>query len=102
MIANRKTFAALCIAGLSLLSVSCCSADNRALAASPARGQVSDVAAFDRFVATQPTADQFRARYPDVLLVLPGEVATKELRADRSRYFADLDREGRIVGGRFK
>ena len=38
-------------------------------------------------IAGQPTPEQFRARYPDVQLVLPGTIATKEAsgRASRSR-----------------
>lgn len=65
------------------------------------RGTVTDLAAFEAFIATRPTPAQFRATYPDVLLVLPGDIATKELRLDNSRYFATLDAEGRITGGRF-
>jgi len=65
-------------------------------------GRVTDLSAFDAFVALRPTPDQFRARYPDVRLVLPGEIATKELRMDNSRYFASLDAEGRIDGGKFQ
>lgn len=65
------------------------------------QGHVTDVAAFEAFIATRPTPDRFRATYPDVLLVLPGDLATKELRLNRSRYFAELDDEGRITGGRF-
>ena len=62
---------------------------------------VSDLTAFDAFIASQPTPEQFRARYPDVALLLPGSIATKELRLNRSRYFATLNAEGRITGGRF-
>ena len=65
-------------------------------------GKVTDVDAFDRFIARKPTPAEFRARYPDVVLVLPGEIASKELRMDRSRYFAEVDDAGRITGGRFK
>lgn len=63
---------------------------------------VADLAAFESFIASHPTAQQFSARYPAVLLVLPGSITTKELRLNRSRYFADLDAQGRIVGGRFQ
>lgn len=68
----------------------------------PVAGFVTDVAAFDRYIATRPTPEQFTARYPDVVLVLPGQIATKELRLNRSRYFATLDAQGRIEGGRFQ
>lgn len=71
-------------------------------AAVPVRGKVTDVAAFERYIATLPTPQDFRARYPDVVLVLPGDFATKELRLDNSRYFAQLDEQGRIVGGKFQ
>lgn len=64
-------------------------------------GYVTDMAAFEAFIATRPTPERFRATYPDVLLVLPGQIATKELRLNNSRYFAELDGEGRITGGRF-
>jgi hypothetical protein len=68
----------------------------------PVPGYVTDTQAFERFIATRPTPEQFRQRYPDVQLVLPGQLATKELRMNNSRYFAELDDEGRITGGKFK
>ena len=64
-------------------------------------GKVEDVAAFDRFIAGKPTPAQFQKRYPDVKLVLPDQIATREFRMDRSRYFAELDADGRITGGKF-
>jgi hypothetical protein len=76
-------------------------ADPASQAAPVVAGYVTDMAAFEAFIATRPTPEQFRARYPDVLLVLPGQIATKELRLNNSRYFAELDGEGRITGGRF-
>lgn len=70
--------------------------------APPRRAQVEDLAAFERFIATQPTPADFRTRYAGVALVLPGQIATKEFRTDRSRYFAELNAAGRITGGRFQ
>lgn len=70
-------------------------------APAPVHGFVTDTAAFDAFIATRPTPDQFRAAYPDVLLVLPGAIATREFRTNNSRYFAELDKDGRITGGKF-
>jgi|GEM_PF-331540 len=67
----------------------------------PVHGFVTDMAAFNAFIDTHPTPDQFRAAYPDVLLVLPGTVATREFRSNNSRYFADVDAQGRITGGKF-
>ena len=70
-------------------------------APTPVHGFVTDMQAFDVFIATRPTPDQFRAAYPDVLLVLPGTIATRELRNNNSRYFAEQDKDGRITGGKF-
>lgn len=67
----------------------------------PVHGFVTDMKAFDAFIATHPTAEQFKAAYPDVLLVLPGAIATREMRTNNSRYFAEVDAGGRITGGKF-
>lgn len=67
----------------------------------PVAGYVTDLAGFEAFIATHPTPAQFRARYPDVLLVTPGTMTTMEVRNNNSRYFPELDKDGRIVGGRF-
>lgn len=71
-------------------------------AAAPVHGAVTDTEAFDRFLATSPTPEQFRQAYPDVLLVLPDDVSTRELRTDNSRFFAELDEQGRIASGSFR
>lgn len=70
-------------------------------AVAPVHGFVTDLKAFNAFIATHPTPAQFRAAYPDVLLVLPGDVSTRELRTNNSRYFAEQDKDGRITGGKF-
>lgn len=70
--------------------------------AAPAAAPVPDPTEFERFIATQPSPAELRTRYPGLLVVLPGDLATKELRLNRSRYFAQLDEQGRIVGGQFK
>jgi hypothetical protein len=95
----KRVLPALGLALAALGAISCCTAGSHEVAI---HGAVSDVAEFDRFVASQPTPDAFRGHYPDVTLVLPGEMASKELRRNRSRYFAELDAGGRITGGSFK
>ncbi|WP_368311627.1 hypothetical protein [Luteibacter sp. CQ10] len=67
----------------------------------PVAGFVTDVKAFDAFIATRPTPEQFRAAYPDVLLVTPDMMTTREIRMNNSRYFPEMDAEGRIKGGKF-
>ena len=68
----------------------------------PRSGVVTDVAAFEAFIAQAPTPEDFREVYPDVVLILPGDIATREFRTDNSRFFADLDAEERIIGGSFQ
>jgi hypothetical protein len=64
-------------------------------------GFVTDLERFRRFVDGHPSPAQFRAAYPDVQLVLPGAITTREMRMNNSRYFAELDAQGHIAGGRF-
>ncbi len=88
-----------------LLALAACAAPTTQTSvnsSAPTAGFVTDVAAFEQFIATTPTPSQLRARYPDVTLVLPGDMATKELRMNKSRYFAELDGAGRITGGKFQ
>jgi len=56
---------------------------------------------FRAFLGTRPTPADFRARYADMALIMPGDITTREMRYDCSRFFADTDIDGRIVGGRF-
>ena len=87
----------------SLGAVGCCSPQRAAEPpAQSVAGFVTDLAVFEQFIATGPTPEQFRVRYPDVTLVLPGSIASKELRSNRSRYFAVVDGAGRITGGKFQ
>ena len=67
----------------------------------PVAGFVTDMKAFDAFIATRPTPEQFRVAYPDVMLVTPDMMTTREMRQNNSRYFPKMDAEGRIVGGSF-
>ena len=64
-------------------------------------GFVTDMPAFDAFLATHPTPAQFRAAYPDVQLVMPNTITTMDFRSNNSRYFVELDKDGRIIGGHF-
>lgn len=88
-----------------MIALSACAATTTQTTVStsnPVAGFVADMPSFDAFIATQPTPEQFKARYPDVTLALPGSMNTKELRMNNSRYFAQLDAQGRITGGKFQ
>jgi hypothetical protein len=67
----------------------------------PAGMAATPSASFRDFLATRPTPAAFRAHYPDMTLVMPGDIVTREFRFDCTRFFADLDNEGHVVGGRF-
>jgi len=75
---------------------------NRALAVSPGSCGVTDLVSFNQFIAGRPTISAFQAAYGCLHLVLPGDVSTREIRTDNSRYFAEVDSFGRIVGGDFQ
>ncbi|TJY58208.1 hypothetical protein E4T66_16045 [Sinimarinibacterium sp. CAU 1509] len=93
---------AACVLGLGL---SACLPDliRPSAAMEPVPGYVTDLSRFDAFIAKHPTPEEFRSSYPDVQLILPGEMSTKELRFNNSRYFATLDEDKKyIVGGRFQ
>ncbi|WP_026300821.1 hypothetical protein [Thioalkalivibrio sp. ALE23] len=68
----------------------------------PRPGTVEAMEPFHAFLDTRPTPEEFRRVYPDVTLVLPGDIATHEYRTDNSRFFAELDDDGRIVDGEFR
>jgi len=87
---------------LFVLAVPACSMNETRELPEPRSGVVTDVAAFEAFIAQAPTPEEFREVYPDVVLILPGDIATREFRTDNSRFFADLDAEERIIGGSFQ
>ncbi|MHA6205731.1 hypothetical protein ACXU4B_15000 [Dyella soli] len=92
---------ALSVLAASLLLGGCHDMTHAASTPAPVHGYVTDMKAFDAFIATHPTPDQFRATYPDVLLVMPGSITTLEFRTNNSRYYPELDHDGRITGGHF-
>ena len=85
-----------------VLSLSACGSNVSLAEPQPIRGYVSNMGTFQNFIATRPTPSGFRRMYPDVQLVLPQDIATMEMRNNNSRYFAQLDNQGRIVGGSFR
>jgi hypothetical protein len=61
-----------------------------------------DVIAFQQVLATNPDPETLREAFPEILVVLPGDIATREMRFDQSRFFARLGEDGRIYGGDFR
>ncbi|MES2886126.1 MAG: hypothetical protein V4709_15070 [Pseudomonadota bacterium] len=91
-----------CAAALFALTACAAPSTQTTMTTTPTAGFVTDLTSFDAFIATTPTPEQFKARYPDVTLALPGSINTKEMRMNNSRYFAQLDAQGRITGGKFQ
>lgn len=62
-------------------------------------GNLNDRAAFNAFIQLRPTPEEFQQAYPDVWLILPGDIVTRSFCSQYYRYVAELDAEGRITGG---
>lgn len=60
---------------------------------------VNDLPALHAFVQARPTPEEFQQAYPDVWLILPGDIVTREVCSQYYRFVAELDAEGRISGG---
>lgn len=66
------------------------------------RTRVTDLPAFEVFIATRPTFQELCDRYPGLHVQPARSIVSREMRIDRSRYLAELDAEGRVVGGSFQ
>lgn len=98
----RITLRFLLLPLLGLVLAGCVSSPERVLPP-PHEGNVRDVPAFRAFIETyEPSPEDFKRVYPDIVLVLPGDIATKELRMNNSRFFATLNDDKRIIDGRFQ
>lgn len=98
----HKLLVALFVAVPAIASAQVASAATEQSSVRPLRCSVTDMDQFASFIAGKPTATEFRAAYSCVALILPGDGTTMEMRYDNSRYFAQLDSYGRIIGGHFQ
>ncbi len=57
--------------------------------------------AFRDFLATRPRPAEIRARYGEIAQVVPDDRATRAPRVDCSRFFTDVDVDGKVIDGRF-
>ncbi|GFZ88755.1 hypothetical protein [Dyella caseinilytica] len=62
---------------------------------------VVNMDSFESYISTHPTPEDFKKMYPGVQLMMPGMISTMEIRYDNSRFFPQLDKDGRIIGGDF-
>ncbi|WP_038047798.1 hypothetical protein [Thioalkalivibrio sp. ALJ16] len=98
----RWTFVVAVMLALSTGGCAVHKTETRADGPEPRPGTVQQMNPFLHFLETRPTPEEFNRVYPDVTLVLPGDVATREYRTDNSRFFAELDADGRIRDGGFR
>jgi hypothetical protein len=90
----RSTAAALLVLMLGLPPAAVAS-ERAGAAASP----VTDVVALHAFLESRPTPDEFQEAFPEVWLVLPGDIVSREYCSQFHRFIAELDTDGRIAGG---
>lgn len=58
-----------------------------------------DSAELRAFVESRPTPDEFHQAFPDVWLILPGDIVSRDTCSQYHRFIAELDPNGRISGG---
>jgi hypothetical protein len=58
-----------------------------------------DISELPAFVASRPTPEEFQQAFPDVWLVLPGDIVSRSVCSQYYRFMAELDAKGRISGG---
>lgn len=97
----RTRLLALSVLGVAVVLAGCHHHGTRPDGTRVDKNGVVDMASFENFVATHPTPDEFKKMYPGVQLMLPGMISTMEMRYDNSRFFPNLDKDGRIIGGDF-
>ena len=96
----RTRLLALSILGVTVALAGCHHA-TRPDGAKVDKGGVVLMGPFENFIATHPTPDQFKKMYPGVQLMMPGAISSLDIRYDNTRFFPQLDKDGRIIGGDF-
>lgn len=64
-----------------------------------AASTAKDISELHSFVASRPTPEEFQQAFPDVWLVLPGDIVSRSVCSQYYRFMAQLDASGRISGG---
>jgi hypothetical protein len=64
-----------------------------------AAGSAKSISELPSFVALRPTPEEFQQAFPDVWLVLPGDIVSRSVCSQYYRFMAELDATGRISGG---
>jgi len=84
---------------ISLFAFSLAAAGAQSPEAEAVTSQATDSSAIRAFVQSRPTPEEFREAYPDVWLILPGDIVSREVCSEYYRFIAELDGDGRIKGG---
>jgi len=83
----------------SLLAIPAGAATPEASAQASGNGNLDDRSALHAFVQSRPTPEEFQEAYPDVWLILPGDIVSRDVCSQYYRFIAELDSNGRISGG---
>lgn len=73
------------------------SVDSQGVAA--ASTPMTDISGIPAFIESRPTPEEFAQAFPDVWLVLPGDIVSRSFCSQYYRFIAKLDADGRIKGG---
>jgi hypothetical protein len=95
--ALRESIPAVLLAAL--LAIPAGATSLQVMAQDSRAGSLHDRSAFQAFVQSRPTPEEFEQAYPDLWLILPGDIVTREVCSQYYRFIAELDAEGRIAGG---
>jgi len=82
-----------------LLSSAAGAATAETSAQASGHGNLDDRAALHAFIQSRPTPAEFQEAYPDVWLILPGDIVSRDVCSQYYRFIAELDSNGRISGG---
>lgn len=84
---------------VALLAASVAASASPASTPDPAADTAKDMAELPAFVAARPTPEEFQQAFPDVWLILPGDIVSRDVCSQYYRFIAELDPQGRISGG---
>lgn len=55
----------------------------------------------NQLIGERLTLKEFSNKLPNIHVVGPGDIVTMDIRTNNSRFFADVDENGIVIGGHF-
>ena len=82
-----------------LLAIPAGAATPETSAQASGHGNLDDRSALHAFIQSRPTPEEFQEAYPEIWLILPGDIVSRDVCSQYYRFIAELDANGRIRGG---